>query len=165
MNAHANPSFVVRYARWRRWAAVVVNAVVIAIACLFLGMLLYVAIGLALELPEYLAYRRGDADAPNDIITRIGWRLYEGFLWLPLVIYVALYVLPLVLTLPICVPIVTLWTDPPRFLVFRSFNHAQVTGPLRKVLKREAAPFGHVYTLSDADIKVPWFVRVPLLFG
>ena len=73
--------------------------------------------------------------------------------------------LPLVLTLPICVPIIALWTDPPRFLVFRSFNHAQVTGTLRKHLKREVAPFGHVYTLSDADIKVPWYVRVPLFVG
>jgi hypothetical protein len=81
------------------------------------------------------------------------------------VVYGVLYLLPFTLLLPLIGPIVALWQSPPRFLLLRPFNRARLSRPLKQLLRREVAPFGHVYTLSDADIKVPWYVRMPIVLG
>jgi hypothetical protein len=70
-----------------------------------------------------------------------------------------------VLTLPVSSPIVGLWQAPPRFLFLRPFNRGLLSRPLKRTARRDVAPFGHIYTLSDADINVPWYVRIPVLFG
>ena len=155
-----------RQARWRQAVAATESFLVVAMACVFLALISYVLIYIAIEIPDYLEYLRGEKRGDDyDLLTRVRWALYRSFLWLPLYIYVTLYILPFVLTLPLCAPLIVLWTNPARFLIFRPFNRNQLAGPLRRVLKTVVAPLGHVYTLSDADIKVPWYVRVPLVFG
>jgi len=140
--------------------------VVVVVVGAFFLTIAYIIFWLAVQLSSYLEYlQRVEQGAGFDIGTRIRWALYSSFLWLPLFAYFSIYVLPFVLTLPICAPVIALWRNPARILVFRPFNQGQLTGPLRRILRVGVAPFGHTYTLSDADIKVPWFVRIPLIFG
>jgi hypothetical protein len=73
--------------------------------------------------------------------------------------------LPFILTLPISSPIIALWQAPPRFLLLRPFNRHVLSRPLKRIARRELAPLGHIYTLSDADIHVPWYTRIPILLG
>jgi hypothetical protein len=79
--------------------------------------------------------------------------------------YLAVFVLPFVLALPVAGGLVLLWRDPPRILVLRPFNRRPLTRGLARLVDRDVARFGHVYTLADAELRVRWYVRVPFLLG
>lgn len=85
--------------------------------------------------------------------------------FLTILLYALLFLLPFVLTLPISAAVIGLWSEPPRFLLLRPFNRGRLNRPLRRIVRKIIGPLGHVYTLSDADIRVPWYVRIPLLLG
>jgi hypothetical protein len=87
------------------------------------------------------------------------------FVELTCVAYVAFFVLPFLLTLPVTGPLATSWKAPARFLLLRPFNRAWATPPLRAFVRRSVAPFGHCYTLADSRIQVPLHVRIPWLLG
>jgi hypothetical protein len=159
-------SRLVRIARWRYAAAWMITCVVAGVAALFLGTLAY-SIGWAvIELPSvvraYPAYRRGELGFLDSAFFGLGLEL---MIWLPISVYVALYVLPFILTLPASAPIVALWHAPPRALLLRPFNRGPLSRPLKRLVRRDVARYAHVYTLSDADINVPWYVRIPVLIG
>ena len=158
-------SHLVRTAQLRFAGARVITVVVVAIGALFLGMLVYILVGLVMSLPDiwnmHLAHQRGELGLADSFSYTMGLVI----LWLPVYIYGGLYVLPVILTLPVSAPIVALWQAPPRFLFLRPFNRGLLSRPLKRVARREVAPFGHLYTLSDADIKVSWYIRIPILLG
>jgi hypothetical protein len=79
--------------------------------------------------------------------------------------YLLLFVVPFVTALPIALPLTLTWKRPARFLVLRPFNRGPASRALRRILRREIAPLGHCYTLADADIRVPLWVRLPVVFG
>jgi hypothetical protein len=79
--------------------------------------------------------------------------------------YVAVFVIPFLLTLPFVLPFARKWRDPVKFLVLRPFNKDRITTDLVRFLRDEFAPFGHCYTLSDRKVRVPFHIRVPLLLG
>lgn len=88
----------------------------------------------------------------------------ELFLF-PLLGYVAFFILPAFLCLPLLLPWVLFWRAPRRIVVFRRFNVSSERRLLRRMLRRNFAPFGHIFTLADKNIHVPWYVRIPLAIG
>ena len=159
-------SRLVRVAQWRYSAAWMINCVVAGVAALFLVTLGYIIVWAVIELPgtlgSYPAYRRGELGVWDAAFFSFGLQL---MIWLPISVYGALYVLPFVLTLPASSPIIALWHAPPRALLLRPFNRGPLSRPLKRLVRRDVAPYAHVYTLSDADINVPWYVRIPFLLG
>jgi hypothetical protein len=125
-------------------------------------LLVMVLVSLPDLIDDYFALQRGELGIIDAAFASLG---LEFAFWLPVSLYLALYVLPFVLTLPVSAPIIGLWAAPPRFLFLRPFNRGRLSRPLSRIARRDVSPFGHIYTLSDADIKVPWYVRIPLLFG
>jgi hypothetical protein len=79
--------------------------------------------------------------------------------------YLALFVFPVLISLPWLIPLALSWKKPIHFLLLRPFNRSWITGELRKTIKKEFAPLGYCYTLADLAIRVPLFIRVPFLFG
>jgi hypothetical protein len=156
---------VLRIIRWRSVAAFAITFVNVAVALLFLGMLTYLLVQALVEIPDANLARIQDP----------AWSLSEEEFWSQLnllvslvlfgLTYVVIYVLPLILTLPLSAPIIALWQYPPTFLFLRPFHRGLLSKPLKRIARRDIAPFGHTYTLSDADIYVPWYVRVPLVLG
>jgi hypothetical protein len=151
-----------RTARWRGKLGMAVTAVEFAIVT---GSLALLAFSLYHAVPAFLLLR-GYRPIEGDLLTRMltGTLAVLAVVLVPF-IYVLMYLLPFVLTLPFSAPVIGLWEAPPRFLLLRPFNRGPVSGPLRKVVRREMGPLGHVYTLSDADLRIPWYVRMPLLLA
>ncbi len=86
--------------------------------------------------------------------------------WLyPLLFYAALFVLPILYSLPLLLLVALRWHNPARIIVFRRFNLAFENSVVRRVLAQHLAPMGHVFTLADSKIHTPWSVRVPLILG
>jgi hypothetical protein len=79
--------------------------------------------------------------------------------------YLGFFFLPFLLTLPFSLGLALFWSRPGHVLVLRPFQRKESNRPLRRIVARVVAGFGHTYTLADADIKVPWYVRVPILIG
>ena len=65
----------------------------------------------------------------------------------------------------LALPLILGWRDPARILLLRPFNRADHSRPLRALARREAAGYGHLYSLADSAIKVRWYVAVPVLLG
>lgn len=87
---------------------------------------------------------------------------YVGYL---IAAYLVLSVAALLAVLPIALPVALKWKDPARFLILRPFNRAHLSRALRRILSCEISPLGHCYTLADADIRVPLWLRLPVLLG
>lgn len=83
----------------------------------------------------------------------------------PVLGYVAFFVLPAVLCMPLLLPWTLLWRSPRRIVVFRRFNIGYESKRLRRMLRTNFSPLGHVFTLADKTIHIPWFVRIPLAIG
>lgn len=79
--------------------------------------------------------------------------------------YVTFITIPYVVTLPYSLLIAITWRNPPRFLLLRPFNRKRYTGVLRSIVRAEVAPFGHTYSLADAHLKTPWYVKFPAFLG
>ena len=166
MEQAAEQRLLLRWARWRYRAGLLIRIVTLGVGALFVATLVYMLVMLLVSLPDlihdYFALQRGELGIIDAAFASLGLQLA---FWLPVSLYLAMYVLPFVLTLPVSAPIIGLWRAPPRFLFLRPFNRGRLSRPLARIARRDVSPFGHIYTLSDADIKVPWYVRIPLLFG
>ena len=141
----------------------VISVITSAVGVLFLSVLAYGVIGTAATLVDRFELWLHPREL--NLEESFGYALAQVWPFILGVLYVVFYLLPFTLLLPVIGPIVALWQTPPRFLVLRPFNRALLSRPLKRLLRREVAPFGHVYTLSDADIKVRWYIRIPILLG
>lgn len=152
-----------RIIRWRSAASLAITFVNVAVALLFLGALAYFLVTIIVSTPDFIRM----SQPPWTLTEEDAWSLALLSLY-PLMLvlaYVAIYVLPIVLTLPLSAPIIGLWQHPPMFLFLRPFHRGVLNQPLKRIARRDIAPLGHTYTLSDADIHVPWYVRVPFVLG
>jgi hypothetical protein len=84
---------------------------------------------------------------------------------LPIFLYGCYFLVPFLLLLPVTIQVCFIWRQPLRFLLLRPFNRQRVTQSLKKIIRDSVSPYGHTYTLADADLKVPWYIRIPLFFG
>ena len=156
-------SSLVRTAQVRYAFSWVISVITSAVGAIFLAVVAYALIGTG-----YALYDMFDLwlhPRPLGFDEMIGNALASVWPFLLVAVYLFLYLLPFTLLLPLIAPIIALWQAPPRFLLLRRFNRARLSRPLKRLVRREVAPFGHVYTLSDADINVPWYVRIPLVLG
>lgn len=149
-------------AKKRNTAATLIAVTNLAVETVFLIVLVYVLFMAATALPKYLTHDWTANPGLENALEYVG--VYIA-VWAPVVIYLGIFLLPFLLTLPLSAPIVALWQKPPRFIFLRPFNRTQASASLRKLIRRDLAGLGHTYTLSDADIRVPWYVRFPLLVG
>ena len=83
------------------------------------------------------------------------------FVWALLIVYL---LLPGVVGFLMAVVPARRWRDPARILVLRGFGRDDASRTLRRLLRDRVAPLGHVYTLADRDIRIPWYVRLPVIF-
>ncbi len=125
-----------------------------------------VAVGVAVFYGVGLAWDSLFGEEPSGAIDRI-FANVMGKVVLTIVImsYVAIYIAPVLLTLPILAPVIVHWTSPRRFLLLRTFNRGWPNRALRRIARRNVGPLGHAYTLADADIKRPWTTKTPYLLG
>jgi len=105
----------------------------------------------------YIALKYFSFDPPNP---------HNPYTWVPpFLAYVAYFILPVVVSLPFMVLIALTWRDPRRIVLFRRFNTVYENKLLRKIIARHLSRFGHVFTLADSQIHLPWNVRIPILLG
>ncbi|HEX2872904.1 MAG TPA: hypothetical protein VHP33_16695 [Polyangiaceae bacterium] len=72
---------------------------------------------------------------------------------------------PAILTLPVVLPVAMLWKHPRRIVLLRPFQRPASSRALLDLASNVFAHYGHTYTLSDTNIRLPWFVRMPVLLG
>ncbi len=170
-----NAKRILRRAQQRRTVAVAITFVNICIQTVALPFLAFLLALMVAVTPEYLGWTGAPAVDESDqsfkaqvnrgfasVVRHINIGIY---FWAMPSFYIAHYLLPFVLTLPLSAFVVGLWARPPRLLLLRPFNRGRLTRPLRRLVRTEIGNFGHVYTLADTDIRVRWYVRVPLLLG
>jgi hypothetical protein len=81
------------------------------------------------------------------------------------VVYILFFIAPFVLSMPLSLPFALRWTRPAHFLLLRPFHRQELSGPLARLVRKTVSGFGHVYTLADAALRVPLYVRIPLVLG
>lgn len=153
---------MLRLSRWRQRIAFLtlcVDLVLVGAALCVLALLLFLVVP---AVPNLLNPPAPGRNAATSVM--LLFMLWSAA-YLTLLLYALLFLLPFVLTLPISAAVIGLWSEPPRFLLLRPFNRGRLNRPLRRIVRRTIGPLGHVYTLSDADIRVAWYVRIPLLLG
>lgn len=79
--------------------------------------------------------------------------------------YGLLLLVPPALTFPLAALTAWKWKRPPSILLLRAFHLGKASNALSKVVRRDLASVGHVYSLADADIHVPWYLTLSTLFG
>jgi hypothetical protein len=95
-----------------------------------------------------------------------GPRVETTPLWVyPVIVYVAYFILPVLIFLPILLPLALTWKNPRRIVVFRRFNTPLEAKRLRRIAARHLGRVGHVFTLADSQIHRSLFVRIPPLLG
>lgn len=72
---------------------------------------------------------------------------------------------PWLTALPLVIPVGLCWRNPARILVFRRFHRHRENAALRSIVRRHLARFGHVFTLADTLVTMPWYVQFPVLLG
>jgi hypothetical protein len=86
-------------------------------------------------------------------------------LFFMLIVAVITYLfLPGLIAIILALPAALTWRQPRRMLVLRSFGRDDGSRELRKTLRQVVSPHGHIYTLADRDITVPWYIRYPVVF-
>jgi len=89
---------------------------------------------------------------------------YTG--WIILVtIYAGFFVLPFLFSLPVILPLAMRNRNVDRIVIFRKFNNASSKKTLRRIIRRQIGNYGHVFTLSDSNFRIKWYVRIPILLG
>ena len=142
-----------------------ITAVTVAVAAVSLVVTSLALFEASRSLPEYFrlesAYKAREISWQEYLMAAQHMNVVQFFVLL----YLGLYVLPFIVALPVAAAIVLLWRDPPGILVLRPFNRRPLTRGLARLVHRDIARFGHVYTLADAELRVRWYVRVPFLLG
>ncbi|MGQ1783540.1 hypothetical protein [Saccharicrinis sp. GN24d3] len=63
---------------------------------------------------------------------------------------------------PVIGVVALFWKRPSRILLLRPFHAPEVSVTLKSIIQDTVGYFGHVYTLSDAEISQPWYIRWPV---
>ncbi|MFC5139067.1 hypothetical protein ACFPK1_12565 [Actinomycetospora rhizophila] len=79
--------------------------------------------------------------------------------------YLWFFVFPGCVTAVLAAPLIIGWRAPARILVLRPFGRPDHSRPLRGLVRREVAGYGHTYTLADVAISVRWYIAIPVVLG
>jgi hypothetical protein len=163
--ASAGAEAVARTARLRHRAAVAISAVAAVVTTLFVYVGIVSVAQIIVAIPQWIRvqeqYDRGEIPWQEYLMVGV----YQNAVLVGFFLYVGLFLLPFVVSLPIASPVVLLWQRPARLLFLRPFNRRPLTRGLSRLVRRDVARYGHVYTLADADLRVRWWVRIPALLG
>ncbi|HXO73858.1 MAG TPA: hypothetical protein VN824_01485, partial [Puia sp.] len=86
--------------------------------------------------------------------------------WIVLiVVYGGFFIVPCLLTLPVVVPLALRNRRVDRIVVFRKFNSRNSGRAIRRIIRTSVSNYGHVFTLSDSNFRIKWYIRLPLLIG
>jgi hypothetical protein len=112
------------------------------------------------------------ASPPPVLIEALVWVMGSAFeailvliLFIGAVSFVVFFCVPNAVTFPFASILARRWRDPRRFLLLRPFRRSRETRVLRRTVLDRFAVHGHVYTLADAALRVPWYRYVPFLLG
>jgi hypothetical protein len=115
------------------------------------------AVAIALVVGLLIAFLGGAAILVADEKTNVG------------VVGVVMYLLSTqvvaVIAAVLALPLIVGWRHPATILLLRPFNRPDHSRPLRGLVRREVAGYGHVYSLADLSIKVRWYITIPVLLG
>ncbi len=88
------------------------------------------------------------------------------FFWIILLlVYSAFFILPFLFCLPVILPFSIRHKNINRIVVFRKFNSDVSKAALRRLSRSVLGNYGHVFTLSDKNFKIPWYVHIPVVLG
>lgn len=156
---------VARTARLRHRAAVAISGVSGVVTTIFVYVGIVSVAQIIVAIPQWIRvqeqYDRGEIPWQEYLMVGV----YQNAVFVGFFLYVGLFLLPFVVSLPIASPVVLLWQRPARILFLRPFNRRPLTRGLSRLVRRDVARYGHVYTLADADLRVRWWVRIPALLG
>jgi hypothetical protein len=86
--------------------------------------------------------------------------------WIVLiVVYGGFFIVPFLLSLPIVVPLALRNRNVNRIVVFRKFNSKISGRVIKRIIRSSVSNYGHVFTLSDSNFRIKWFIRIPVLLG
>jgi hypothetical protein len=88
----------------------------------------------------------------------IGWILI-------IVAYGSFFLLPFLLCLPVILPLAIKNKNTNRIVIFRKFNSEISKKAVNKITGSVISNYGHVFTLSDSNYKIKWYVKIPILLG
>ncbi|WP_431213624.1 hypothetical protein ACQ86N_01540 [Puia sp. P3] len=80
-------------------------------------------------------------------------------------VYGSFFVVPFLLCLPVILPLALRNKNVDQIIVFRKFNNKASGRAIRKIIRSYVSNYGHVFTLSDSNFKVKWWIRIPLMLG
>jgi hypothetical protein len=80
-------------------------------------------------------------------------------------VYGSFFVVPFLLCLPVILPLALRNKNIDQIIVFRKFNNKASGKAIRKIIRSYVSNYGHVFTLSDSNFKVKWWIRIPLMLG
>ncbi|HEY4291356.1 MAG TPA: hypothetical protein VGN00_29850 [Puia sp.] len=86
--------------------------------------------------------------------------------WIVLiVVYGSFFIVPCLLSLPVVVPLAMGNKRVDRIVIFRKFNSRNSSIAIRRIIRTSVSNYGHVFTLSDSNFRIKWYIRLPLLIG
>lgn len=104
------------------------------------------------------------------LIGGIGPGLFEEtptyiYLVIALLMYSIFFIVPFLLCLPVIMPFALQQKNVGRIIVLRKFNDDASKRALGNIIKNHLSNYGHVFTLSDKNFKVKWFIKIPVFLG
>ncbi len=142
-----------------RWVPVIT----VVVAALTYGLVTYLAIKFVTLRPEPSMESGGLTFGEFDLAVLVGLAHVAVLAAMVLAMLSAYLFLPGLVGAILALPIALTWRNPKSFLALRRFGMAGSSRALRAALREHVCPAGHVYTLADEDIKVPWFIRYPVV--
>jgi hypothetical protein len=82
-----------------------------------------------------------------------------------LLVYGTFFIVPFLLCLPAIIPFALKQKNNGRIIVLRKFNDNVSREPLRRIVRTDLSNYGHVFTLSDKNFNIKWYIKIPLFVG
>jgi len=82
-----------------------------------------------------------------------------------LLVYGIFFIAPFLLCLPVIMPYALQQKNVGRIIVLRKFNDDLSGNALGRIIKSYLSNYGHVFTLSDKNFRVKWYIRIPVFIG
>lgn len=114
-----------------------------------------------LVLPLWAMYLFGVGIGPG-LFSKVPAYIYVV---IALLIYGIFFIVPFLLCLPVVIPFAYQQKNIGRIIIFRKFNDDLSKKPLRHIIKTDLSNYGHVFTLSDRNFKIKWYIKIPFLLG
>ena len=131
------------------------NAIIIRLTIIFLMLICL------LVLPLWAAYLFFGGIGPG-MFSQVPVYIYVVIV---LLVYGIFFVVPFLLCLPVVIPFAFKQKNISRIIIFRKFNDDLSKKSLRHIIRTDLSNYGHIFTLSDKNFKIKWYIKIPLFLG